>query len=203
MYRQMLGRPLSGDVLDIGAHHGAFALSALGAGAEFVFCVEPAKANFDVLIENLDGYRDDRASLLLAVALETDDLYVSLRKAANGNSGQHSVAFHAGHPVSDAEVPVMRFTDLLAMVPRWSYVKIDVEGAEWSLLRGPDDVLAFDHVDFLDLEVHPLDNAEYYPAKPATSYAYVDVVGEWFRQHGRIVKWTAHHPTRLFVAKEA
>ena len=201
-YRAICGE--LGDVLDIGAHYGAFALEAREAGASSVLAVEASLANYTSLLENImavDGY-SWRVSPIHAAVLESDLRTVPLRRAAGGNSGQYSVVFHEGHPLSDAAVPVLTFSTVLEKRFRWSYVKIDIEGGEWSLLQQREKAveILMAHTRFLDLEVHPLDAPEYYPATPREQYAYVDEVGEWFRTAGHGVTWTAQHPTRLFVA---
>lgn len=204
-YTAMMGRPLTGDVLDIGAHYGAFALTALDAGAKYVLCVEASTENYKALWQNMQANgMQDRFGVLNAIVYEAPCHMMQLRRSTNGNSGQYSVMFHDGHQAA-GELPSIRFTDVIGS-GRWGYVKIDVEGAEWSLLRSPSDVkLLTEHADFIDLEVHPLDNREYYSdGEPYTFYTYVDVVGEWFREAGCRVAWTANHPTRLFIAtKEA
>jgi FkbM family methyltransferase len=198
-FRKLYGPDRLFSVLDIGAHYGAFTLEAdaintvnmLGE----VIAVEASLANYAALLDNVLA----RPGIvpLHAAALETDAKTVALRKAPLGNSGQYSVAFHDGYPITDAAVPVIRFTTLLAL-RQWSYVKIDVEGAEWSLLTGPESAKPImEHTQFLDLEVHPLDAPEYYELGPPVHY--VDEVGSWFSDAGYRVTWTAQHPTRIFV----
>jgi FkbM family methyltransferase len=192
--------PLDRPVLDIGAHYGAFTLSALEAGAPLVVAVEAALANYTLLIQNvLSSQEPLRVVPLYAAAYETTARTIALRRAAQGNSGQHSVMFHEGHPVSDPAVPVLRMSWLLRLAPLWSYVKIDIEGGEWSWLNDPAVVeTLLVRSEFIDLEIHPLDAREYYPADPLR-YDYVDSVGERFRRDGAQVTWTAQHPTRLFI----
>jgi hypothetical protein len=92
------------------------------------------------------------------------------------------------------------FSDLLSR-DRWAIVKIDVEGGEWSFLQQREKAveLLMAQTEFLDLEIHPLDAPEYYPATPRDQYAHVDEVGEWFQKAGHRVTWTVQHPTRLYI----
>lgn len=206
VYAESLGHPLHGNVLDIGAHHGSFALAALSDAHEVV-CVEASAENYGVLLRNLLNAGAlhrlwGRAIPLHAAAYESTRHTIALRKTAGDNSGQYSVEFDERYAVSDRAVPVVSFTTLLAM-RSWSYVKIDIEGAEWSLLNQGPDIIQFimDDVEFLDLELHPLDNADYYAPREVV-YQLPEVV-EWFRKHGHRVAMLDHHPTRLFVVKGA
>jgi FkbM family methyltransferase len=188
-------------VLDIGAHHGIFAIAALDSGADEAVCVEASRSNYGVMLENLlanDMLK--RAHPLHAAAYESDQRTVALRKTFGNNSGQFSVEFDERYAVSDRDVPVIRFTTLFAM-RLWDYVKIDVEGAEWSLLnRGADAIPEImQNVRFLDIELHSLDNTDYY--SPQGAVHRIDDVIEWFRKHGHKVGLSDAHPTRLFVVR--
>jgi FkbM family methyltransferase len=194
---------LTGPCLDIGAHYGAWTLQALEAGATEVTAVEASAVNYAALIDNI--LASDRhwgywgAIPLWAAALETDAATVPLRRAARGNSGQYSVGFHDGHPISDAAVPVLRFSTLFGLRPTWSYVKIDVEGGEWSFLNDPVAVnLLLTHAKFIDLETHPLDSFDYFP-KTDTPFRYIDEVAEDFRKQNCTVGWSVQHPTRIYI----
>jgi FkbM family methyltransferase len=208
LYARLMGyrtTPLGGcKVLDIGAHHGTFALTALEEGAAHVVCVEAALDNYAGLLRNLHANEHPwwRAVPLYGAAWVGDHGLVTLRKASGGNSGQYSVAFDERMPAVSM-VPTIGFTTLLESRAyddeRWDYVKIDVEGAEWAWLTGPAAALeATKHFRFLDIELHPLDNAEYFP-KPAGPCLQITDVDQWFRAAGCKIFWHESMPTRLAI----
>lgn len=198
-YRQLFG-PLRGDVLDLGAHFGMFALQTLEAGASRAICVEASSANYAALMTNvLANDLAWRAVTLHAAAWEGPEKTIALHQAVRGNSGQYSVMFDGRHPVSDTRVPTIPFTTLLRLSPAWAYVKCDVEGAEWSLLNRGDEAaeVFLRNVQLLDLELHPLDNREYYGVHEQIHHG--AEVADWFRKHGGRVLQTDAHPTRIYV----
>jgi FkbM family methyltransferase len=209
--RTLIGKiddlPLHGaKVLDIGAHHGTFGLSALDAGAMHVVCVEACSDNYRFLLRNL--FANDlpwwKAVPIHAAAWEGPEDVLSLRAVtgSDGNSGQFSLMFDGRFPTTE-HVPTLSFTALLESraydLERWDYVKVDVEGAEWSWLSGPDAAkAALRHTRFLDIELHPLDNREYFTPPEGRVLQLADV-DQWFREAGAKIYWHESMPTRLAI----
>lgn len=209
LYREQMGHRLTGDVLDIGAHHGTFALSALEGGARFVLCVEASSENFAGLSKNIEasGFGPHRLPAIEAAAWEgPEGQQLSLRRTAGNNSGQFSLCFDPARYAESDRPPSVPFTRLLRdawwsmrRAAYWDYVKIDVEGAEWSWLTGPEAAArSITQFRFLDLELHPLSNAEYYPTPAGEAFTLSDV-DQWFRSAGCRIVWREESPTRLFI----
>jgi len=198
-YGSMCGHPLAGNVLDIGAHYGTYTIQALAAGAKHVVCVEPAAQNLMMLTANMKANKlEGRVSLVEAAVWNGPGTSIPLRRSVEGNSGQYSVMFNDYHAI-DRVVPTVTLDGILAYRQEWAIVKIDIEGGEWSFLTGPKDVKRFANLEFLDLEVHPLDAPGYFDVGKEP-VRYVDEVAEWFTAGGARVEWTVAHPLRLFVA---
>ena len=126
--------------LDIGAHHGQYALRAayvLAACGGRVFAVEPSPANGAALLRNaaLSGLTNLD---LLAVALSDAPGLVRLVQPQAANTGGSLLAAEgtAGREGPMLHVAVHSFADLAALVPASALdlVKIDVEGHEGHVL---------------------------------------------------------------------
>lgn len=116
-------------VLDIGAHIGAF--STLIAGlCERVIAVEPEPENFVLLLNNVPSYVKVISGAVVGerVKTQTVKLYTSA-----GNTGTHRIAPTRGR--NSMEVVAIPFVPLVNEYAV-SYVKIDCEGAEYSILGG-------------------------------------------------------------------
>ena len=123
-----LERPL---VLDLGGHVGYFALFALGAleRAEVV-SFEPDPANADVLERCIELNRlSGRWQLRRAFA---DAAAGTVSFLAAASPGSHAVTDRTGRGVIDVEA-----VDVLPLIESFDFVKMDVEGAEWAILRDP------------------------------------------------------------------
>jgi FkbM family methyltransferase len=139
------GAPSLGDsVLDLGAHIGSFTRRCLEAGATKVVAVEPEPGNADMFLVNVP--HDTRVSFVRAAVVgpdapQTASLYVSKTHA-------HSLERRPGK--STIEVPTVTLARLF-LEADFTYVKIDIEGGEYSL--DLPDALP-DSVDHLFLEFH-------------------------------------------------
>jgi FkbM family methyltransferase len=121
-----IGLPTTGTVLDIGANIGLFALWALaqcpGCG---IVSYEPDPANLPLLLRNRDrgAFGSRWAVQPVAVSNHSGDI----RFASGGYAD--SRASKSG----DVVVPVV---DIFEQ-PRAEFMKIDIEGSEWDILRDP------------------------------------------------------------------
>lgn len=198
-YHTLFGEPVLGNVLDLGAHYGCFTMAALEQGATHVLAVEASAVNYAGLIQNLraNGAFPWSAVPVYGAAWEGDEgTLVNLRRAAAGNSGQYSLYFDERAPIVE-RVPSLSFSMLFASCP-WDYVKCDIEGGEWSWLTGPEALkTALGFMRCLDIEIHPLDNAEYF-AVPETPI-HVEDVATWATACGARVVQPERQPTRLLI----
>ncbi len=125
-------------VLDVGAHKGSFAvLAALAGPATRVHAVEPEPENLRCLNANIALNRLENV-VVHARAVSADPgeafLYVGGQRGSGTNSlFQEQVQ---GHRAS-VSVPTMRLVDLLETAGgQVDLMKMDVEGAEYSVLHG-------------------------------------------------------------------
>lgn len=120
---------LSGTVIDLGAHVGAFTLEALRRGADLVVAVEPAPENFRRLYHNTQAVRDRVWCVNAAIA--------SASRVGWLGGGGDSFGWQLTDTINrHFLVPVVGIGDLLEQLAGdVSLVKIDVEGAEWDVLR--------------------------------------------------------------------
>lgn len=127
-------------VLDIGAHIGYFTLLfARRVGpAGHVYAFEPEPHNYKLLVRNVgeNGYGNVTC---VQAAAHTANGSVTLY-LANDNAADHRVA-----PGEDdretINVRALRVDDYLSNVAHIDFIKIDVKGAELSVLQGMNDLL--------------------------------------------------------------
>lgn len=155
----------AGDVLyDIGANVGAYSLvaSRQAGGDVRVVAFEPGFASFAALCDNI--IVNDAADRVLPLSVTLDDrteLGVFNYRDIDSGSGLHSTGdrrFLKGRfdPVYRQPVLLYRLDDLLATfdLPPPNHVKLDVDGAELSVLGGAEHVLSSSELRSLMIEVN-------------------------------------------------
>jgi FkbM family methyltransferase len=143
-----------GTVVDVGAHIGIFAIRAARV-AERVHSFEPVEENRRLLEANLRS---------------TGTTNVTVHPYALGDTDGEAVIHHAGHQAGhslytelsgpgsrEERVPLRRLGTLLdeLALGRVDLLKLDCEGAEYSILLGADDPV-LQRIDRIRLEFHDL-----------------------------------------------
>lgn len=124
-----LPEKMSGTVLDIGAHVGCFAYTALQRGVERLHCVEAHPDNYRSLCRNFNN--DKRVTPLHCAAWATAGVVRLEMKPASEHTGGWSALGTANGVV----VPSLPLDYLICMCDGpISLLKIDCEGAEWPCL---------------------------------------------------------------------
>lgn len=133
-------------VLDVGAHVGYFTIPA-ASFAKRVIAYEPAPANFVLLKKNAVRNNCDNVTLV-PEAVGAGTSTVTLNLGVQGTTG-HSIANRKRGGVS-VEV---KSSNMRLINRRYhpTIVKLDCEGAEWEILKNPDD---FAEVRILIAELH-------------------------------------------------
>lgn len=130
-------------VVDIGAHIGAFALSAIHRGAKHVICVEPCQTNIEHLERNLSGTSFE----IIPKALYKADGHVQMGFA----EATEGTIMHIGQGDS---LPSICWSTLLKHLVGYKniIVKCDAEGAEYLLCDPANDLssIATMHVETHD-----------------------------------------------------
>jgi len=123
--------PNSGIFIDIGAHIGWFSKLAsykVGSGG-CVIAVEPEPTNFRMLEANTRSVPSE----IILHNLALGDACYERKLYLGGSSGEHSLKHEFKKFIL---VEVITGDKLFADLPSADLVKIDVEGAEWEVLRG-------------------------------------------------------------------
>jgi len=137
----MQSRVRPGDiVLDCGAHIGVFTASALAGGAGRVVAIEPDARNLECLRRNFS--REIAAGRVIVVpkGVWSEEKTLTLFAGAE-NSGMNSVIENQG--AGRTEILVTTIDKLVRELglPRVTYIKMDIEGAEREALKGAVDTL--------------------------------------------------------------
>ncbi len=141
-------------VIDIGAHIGTFSVStAVRYPNSRVYSYEPLKANYDLLVSNVEGNHLNRVfPKMVAVSGKkgTAVLHVS-----SENTGGHSMFYSGGTEVKIETIPLAEVFSSNGL-SRCDLLKMDCEGAEYDILfSAPDEVLK--SIRNMVLEYHNLD----------------------------------------------
>lgn len=144
-----------GNVLDIGAHVGYYALMAATAlrGKGVVWAFEPHPANYELLTSNIRHNGLDNV-LTANVAVSDHTGSARLYLAQDGNTGGHSLAPKSEQSKS-VEVALIHLDDVIPSGANISVIKMDTEGAEIDVFRGMRRILA---------ENNPVLFTEFFPA---------------------------------------
>jgi FkbM family methyltransferase len=143
-------------VFDIGANIGIFALLAASRGAK-VFAFEPSRmvrAQLELNI-TLNGF-EERVTIVPEAVSDSEGM-VHFFETRDGNWGVGRI-FSYGHSAgksSDYVVPTKTLDHFISELGMPDVAKIDIEGAEWLVLKGAPNTLADRNApDFL-IEFHP------------------------------------------------
>jgi len=143
-------------VFDIGANIGLFALLAASRGAQ-VFAFEPSRRARKQLEMNTRLNDFGRLVTIIPKAVSASDGTINFFEAREDNLGVGRI-FAYGHSAGkshDYIVPTNTLDYFISQLGMPNLVKIDVEGAEWLVLKGASRTLACrDAPDFL-IEFHP------------------------------------------------
>ena len=146
-------------VVDIGAHVGCFSLAAAQAGAGRIWAFEPVGDNYFKLVENI--VRNGFWGIIIPMPFAVSRSHLKTMKIGRAkNSGQHSLCYKEKYPTQ----PCVTY-DLLELgchLREIDYLKIDIEGGEWSLFSQTGIMSLLKKTNFLDLEIHDLSNKEYF-----------------------------------------
>lgn len=183
LLRRMLEALRPGDVVfDVGANIGLVSLALALHGTErapVVHAFEPEPHNNAALRANLAA-NEVRVVEVHALALGDRPGKVKLYLDRHVGAGSHSLIPRPGLAQS-TEVELARVDDLAPKLGTPRMVKIDVEGAEFGVLRGMEGLLRAHAVRELFLELHP--------AALAASGADEHALRRWLTGLGYVAAW--------------
>jgi FkbM family methyltransferase len=136
--------PAGGTFVDIGAHIGWYSLNAAKAVGPNgrVIAIEPDQDTLRKLRDNIRASGAGRVIVVVPVACYDSETTLPFYSAPRANTGESSLslanASQAGPVAASYQVRARRLDDILreAGVTRVDVVKIDVEGAEFRVLKG-------------------------------------------------------------------
>ena len=136
--------PPGGTFVDVGAHVGWYSLNAARAVGPKgrVIAVEPDHATLPKLRDNIRASRAGAVVMVAPVACSDSESTLTFYSAAPGNTGESSLsadnASQDGAVAASYPVRARRLDDILreAGAGRVHAIKIDVEGAEFLVLKG-------------------------------------------------------------------
>jgi len=143
-------------LFDLGSHFGVFSLAALhyGGPAARSVAVDPSPlairmVSFQARANNVE----DRLHLRLAAAGTAGGMTSMV--AAGIESAGYFVPLSVDHPPAEqTRVPTVSVDELAAEFGPPTHLKIDVEGAEWSVLQGAEATLRRSDAPVIFLELH-------------------------------------------------
>lgn len=124
---------------DVGANVGCFSLIAskcVGNNGK-VFAFEPVKRVYTRLYENIELNRLNNISVITKALNETDST-LRLYLASQENLGMSSIQEHDAMSGEVVEIPAISLDNFIASnnITKVDFIKIDIEGAELSALKG-------------------------------------------------------------------
>jgi len=149
-----------GDVVwDVGASYGIYSLFV---GKKFssikVYAFEPEQKTFKLLKKNLDLNGIDNV-IPINYALGDIDGAAILHTSSSANIGTHSLVQRSDYPVLEKGVSVeIRRGDTIVTTGKVDFptiVKIDVEGSEFIVLKGIEEILSNPKLRLVQIEIHP------------------------------------------------
>lgn len=153
-----------GDVIDLGGNVGLFS-ALIAPMAKRVLTFEPMPSNFDRLQKNLAPFQNVTPfNVAVGGEVGTLALYAAEADRATGRfSSQPQPGIHGVTPA--VEVPCITLDSVFAdnNVTRCALLKIDVEGAEYAVLRGASGA-TLAAIDDIRGEYHPADDIDDAPA---------------------------------------
>jgi len=156
-YRQVYNRHMSINnlagkiVFDVGAMAGVYSVMAALAGAERVMAIEPNKANYSLLSENiiLNGLINVDSFPMIISNQDNIKMKLYIREPSS-----HSIIRFAGETISEM-VPSITLDSLAKefnITP--DFVKMDITGAEYLAMLGAKDLLDHGHTEFAVATYH-------------------------------------------------
>lgn len=115
-------------IIDVGAHIGSFAMACMARGARDIRCYEPAADNFPVLRRNVPTAQAHNVAVWASGPNQPHSLLID-RHQERSTAMSYTTPYYNGTPV-----PCIALDDILADVRECRLLKLDCEGAEYSIL---------------------------------------------------------------------
>lgn len=120
-------------VIDIGAHIGSFAAACLVRGATEIYCFEPVKSSFDLLVKNMEPVKDKVECHNYAIWSGETTLYHGPLEHNSGGMRTYADAAKLKGAAATA-VEAIPLDPILQLFPYVNLLKFDCEGAEHTII---------------------------------------------------------------------
>ncbi|WP_440764033.1 FkbM family methyltransferase [Natronorubrum sp. DTA7] len=156
MIRDLCTELQSDDVFyDIGANVGVYSCLAGAVTTEGkVVAFEPHPENVRALTDNIDRNGVDATILETALSDESDTLVLS-EDGSEAGRGEHQLTDGTHDDGIQIDVQTLDEMCLERDFPKPNVLKIDVEGAEWNVIKGGLRTLSADDCRLIYCEIHP------------------------------------------------
>jgi FkbM family methyltransferase len=157
-------------IIDVGAHVGRYTIhgSKLVGSSGKVIAVEAHPGNFQLLKRNLQLNKSDNVITLNCAAYSGDESHLRLFLAGgdHGNTIYNTLIESRDATEKFVSVPALRLDSIVqhaGISPHEiNWIKIDVEGAEYEVLKGAQNILSNGNDISMVIEVHNLQNSKLY-----------------------------------------
>src|SRR5215216_4884532 len=157
-------------VIDVGSHVGRYTIlgSKLVGGSGKVIAVEAHPGNFQLLKRNLQLNKSDNVISLNCAAYcqDTPQLRLFLAGEDRGNTIYNTVMESRYVTEKFVSVPALKLDSIVQyagiQAHEINWIKIDVEGAEYEVLQGAQNILSNSKDISILIEVHNLQNRDLY-----------------------------------------
>jgi len=152
--------PNEGDVfVDIGAHIGRYTIigSKLVGTNGKVVAIEPHPGNFEMLNRNIKLNLLNNVTTLNCAVYDKDMRVRLYLTDEFGSSGRHSLIVKTGEKFVEVNANTLDYLLQLLGIREVNWIKIDVEGAEFGVLKGAHNALANSKDLALLIEIHSSD----------------------------------------------
>jgi len=147
-------------VVDIGAHKGAFTAYAASRTQNSILAFEPDPTNFAALQNLVERHGWDHVTARnFAISGKSGpvDLYLADSSSRNTITGKDQLTQKM--LVDSLSIPALSLSEALGDIPQIDLVKMDCEGAEFSILASADQA-TLNKINRLVLEYHAAENSE-------------------------------------------
>jgi FkbM family methyltransferase len=179
---------IKGEVfVDVGAYLGHYSLM-LCSNFSKIFAFEPFPMNLKLLRQNV-YYGKAKNVLCVGMAVSDKEGTTTLYSSFGGVSGGHSLLASETLPDS-IKVKTCTLATFFKELPKIDLVKVDVEGAEWRVLKGAEPIL--DKIIAWIVELHDLQRKK--------------EIQSWFASRGYRCKWLDFwhsSPNHIYAFREA
>lgn len=141
-------------IVDIGAHQGLFTAFAAKRTKGQIISIEPDPENFCVLHDLVVYNKWNNVTLLNGAVSPKPGIAKLFKSNASSRNATTGVDPISAHPLTNfIEVKAYTLLEIIQNIPNVDLLKIDCEGAEYSILMNAGDLLK--RIKRISMEVHP------------------------------------------------